>query len=129
LSELGLLVLPNELPKGGVEPGVVYEQDPVSGEKLKIGDSVTLTFTPKIGTIMVPPIQGLLYDVAASQLADLGLAIAIVEEREDPTTTVGQIIVQDPAATVLVAPGSTVSVGRTNIRSRTTSINRVTVSL
>jgi len=110
LSELGLLVIPNELPQDGIEPGVVYEQDPAGGKQLDIGDSVTLTFTPRAGTIMVPPIQGLLYDAAASQLADLGLAIAIVEEREDPTAPVGQIIVQDPAATVLVAPGSTISV-------------------
>jgi serine/threonine-protein kinase len=59
---------------------------------------------------MVPPIQGLLYDAAVAQATAVGLTIEITEERVDPTTPIGQIISQDPAATVLLPAGSPIRV-------------------
>jgi serine/threonine-protein kinase len=110
LAALGLIVVPNELPKDGVAPGVVYDQSPAAGTTFQTGDSVTLTFTPRAGTIMVPPIQGLLYDAAVSEAAAVGLTIEITEERVDPTTPAGQIISQDPAATVMLPAGTAIRV-------------------
>jgi serine/threonine-protein kinase len=110
LAALGLIVVPNELPKDGVAPGVVYDQSPAAGTTFQTGDSVTLTFTPRAGTIMVPPIQGLLYDAAVSEATAVGLTIEITEERVDPTTPAGQIISQDPAATVMLPAGTAIRV-------------------
>ena len=110
LAALGVTVVPNELPKDGIAPGVVYDQSPAAGASFQTGDSVTLTFTPRAGTIMVPPIQGLLYDAAVSEAAAVGLTIEIAEERVDPTTPAGQIISQDPAATVMLPAGTAIRV-------------------
>jgi serine/threonine-protein kinase len=110
LAALGVTVVPNELPKDGVAPGVVYDQSPAAGTTFQTGDSVTLTFAPRTGTIMVPPIQGLLYDAAESEAAAVGLTLEIVEERVDPTTPAGQIISQDPAATVMLPAGTAIRV-------------------
>ena len=110
LAALGLTVVPNELPQDGVAPGVVYEQSPAAGSSFEIGDAITLTYTPRAGSVMVPPIQGLLYDAAVAQATAVGLTIEITEERVDPTTPIGQIISQDPAATVLLPAGSPIRV-------------------
>jgi serine/threonine-protein kinase len=110
LAALGLIVVPNEIPKDGIAPGVVYDQSPAAGATFQTGDSVILTFTPRAGTIMVPPIQGLLYDAAVSEAAAVGLTIKIAEERVDPTTPAGQIISQDPAATVMLPAGTAIRV-------------------
>ena len=110
LAALGLTVVPNELPKDGVAPGLVYDQSPPAGATFQTGDSVTLTFAPRTGTIMVPPIQGLLYEAAVSEAAAVGLTIEIAEERVDPTTPAGQIISQDPAATVMLPAGTAIRV-------------------
>ena len=110
LAALGLTVVPNELPKDGVAPGLVYDQSPPAGATFQSGDSVTLTFAPRTGTIMVPPIQGLLYEAAVSEAAAVGFTIEIVEERVDPTTPAGQIISQDPAATVMLPAGTAIRV-------------------
>ena len=110
LASLGLTVVPNEIPKDGVAPGMVYDQSPAAGTTFQTGDSVTLTFAPRTGTIMVPPIQGLLYDAAVSEAAAVGLTIEIAEERVDPTTPAGQIISQDPAATVMLPAGTAIRV-------------------
>lgn len=110
LAALGLTVVPNELPKDGVAPGVVYDQSPPAGTSFHAGDLVTLTFAPRSGTIMVPPIQGLLFDAAVSEAAAVGLTVEIVEERIDPTTPAGQIISQDPAATVMLPAGTAIRV-------------------
>ena len=110
LAALGLTVVPNELPQDGVAPGVVYDQSPAAGSSYEIGDAITLTYTPRAGSVMVPPIQGLLYDAAVAQATAVGLTIEITEERVDPTTPVGQIILQDPAATVLLPAGSPIRV-------------------
>lgn len=110
LAALGLSIVPIELPREGVAPGVVYDQSPVAGSSFEIGDSITLTHTPRAGSVMVPPIQGLLYDAAVAQAAAAGLKIEIAEERNDPTTPIGQIISQDPAATVMLPAGSAIKV-------------------
>ena len=110
LVALGLIVVPKEIPKGGIAPGVVYDQSPAAGATFQTGDSVILTFAPRTGTIMVPPIQGLLYDAAVSEAAAVGLTIEIAEERVDPTTPAGQIISQDPAATVMLPAGTAIRV-------------------
>ena len=110
LAALGLTVVPNELPQDGVAPGVVYDQSPAAGTSFEIGDAITLTYTPRAGSVMVPPIQGLLYDAAVAQATAVGLTIEIAEERVDPTTPIGQIISQDPAATVLLPAGSPIRV-------------------
>ena len=110
LAALGLSVVPNELPQEGVAPGVVYDQSPAAGSSFDIGDSITLTYTPRAGSVMVPPIQGLLYDSAVAQAAAVGLKVEIAEERIDPTTPIGQIISQDPAATVMLPAGSSIKV-------------------
>ncbi len=110
LVALGLIVVPKEIPKDGIAPGVVYDQSPAAGATFQTGDSVILTFAPRTGTIMVPPIQGLLYDAAVSEAAAVGLTIKIAEERVDPTTPAGQIISQDPAATVMLPAGTAIRV-------------------
>ena len=110
LAALGLTVVPNELPQDGVAPGMVYDQSPAAGSSFEIGDAITLTYTPRAGSVMVPPIQGLLYDAAVAQATAVGLTIEITEERIDPTTPVGQIISQDPAATVMLPAGSPIRV-------------------
>jgi len=110
LAALGLIVVPKEIPKDGIAPGVVYDQSPAAGATFQTGDSVILTFAPRTGTIMVPPIQGLLYDAAVSEAAAVGLTIEIAEERVDPTTPAGQIISQDPAATVMLPAGTAIRV-------------------
>ena len=110
LVALGLIVVPKEIRKDGIAPGVVYDQSPAAGATFQTGDSVILTFAPRTGTIMVPPIQGLLYDAAVSEAAAVGLTIEIAEERVDPTTPAGQIISQDPAATVMLPAGTAIRV-------------------
>ena len=109
ILDAGLTPVGNPQPTEGVEPGVVYAQEPGSGNSVDAGTRILLTYQPT-ETVAVPAIQGMLVADATELLTSVKLTLVIAETREDPSIPVNQIISQSPAATTLVANGSEVSV-------------------
>ena len=109
IIDAGLTPVGNPQPSDGIEPGVVYAQEPGTGERVDTGTRILITYQPT-ETVTVPAIQGMLIADATELLASVDLTLVISETREDPSIPVNQIISQSPAATTLVAAGSEVTV-------------------
>ena len=109
IIEAGLTPVGNPQPSDGVEPGVVYAQEPGMGIEVEAGTRILITYQPT-ETVTVPAIQGMLVADATELLASINLTLVISETREDPSLPVNQIISQSPAATTLVASGSEITV-------------------
>ena len=109
IIDAGLTPVGNPQPSDGIEPGVVYAQEPGLGGEVEAGTRILLTYQPT-ETVTVPAIQGMLVADATELLASVNLTLVISETREDPSIPVNQIISQSPAATTLVASGSEITV-------------------
>jgi len=109
IIDAGLTPVGNPQPSEGIEPGVVYAQEPGFGGEVEAGTRILLTYQPT-ETVTVPAIQGMLVADATELLASVNLTLVISETREDPSIPVNQIISQSPAATTLVASGSEITV-------------------
>ena len=109
IIDAGLTPVGNPQPSEGVDPGIVYAQEPGVGTEVEAGTRILITYQPT-ETVTVPAIQGMLVADATELLASVDLTLVISETREDPAIPVNQIISQSPAATTLVASGSEITV-------------------
>ena len=110
LTDKGFIVTPNAVAKEGVGDDIVYEQTPQANAPTKAGDTITITYNPSKPPVAVPAIQGLTIAEATAKLQAVGLLLTVVETRLDPTLGNGQIISQDPQATVSMPAGGTIKV-------------------
>ena len=109
IIDAGLTPVGNPQPSEGIDPGIVYAQEPGVGTEVEAGTRVLITYQPT-ETVTVPAIQGMLVADATELLASVDLTLVISETREDPAIPVNQIISQSPVASTLVASGSEITV-------------------
>ncbi len=92
--------------------GTVTGQFPSEGTKLVSGAEVRINVSKGPRPISVPPVVGLLYDTAASQLQAAGFAVARIDvDNEQPA---GVVVDQVPAGNSTAAKGSTVTLSVSN---------------
>ena len=109
IIDAGLTPVGNPQPSEGIDPGIVYAQEPGVGTEVEAGTRILITYQPT-ETVTVPAIQGMLVADATELLASVDLTLVISETREDPAIPVNQIISQSPVASTLVASGSEITV-------------------
>jgi serine/threonine-protein kinase len=94
VSDAGLVAVENAQPKEGIGAGLVYAQQPESGD-VEEGSSVTLTFNPAAVQVQLPNLVGQQVAQAEQTLASLGLT-AQRQPREDANQPEGVVLDQDP---------------------------------
>ncbi|HEV3475123.1 MAG TPA: Stk1 family PASTA domain-containing Ser/Thr kinase [Actinomycetota bacterium] len=92
-----------------VERGEVLEQDPADGTMVEQGARVNLVVSKGPKPVEVPDLTGLTEDGAADALAEAGLILGGVEER-DSLEEEGTVIEQDPPQGTRVDPESEVDI-------------------
>lgn len=98
LGELGLVTKVVEEPSADKEAGTVLTTSPVAKQKVRVGDSVTLTVAAEPKQIVVPDVIG---DSETSARAELeGLSFVVRTKRENVTdaTQDGKVTSTSPAA-------------------------------
>ncbi|MER7493690.1 Stk1 family PASTA domain-containing Ser/Thr kinase [Streptomyces pharetrae] len=91
------------------EPGTVLEQDPVSGQEVQKGSTITLIVAKEKEQATVPPVSGSC-DEAKAQLQANGLAGECTEVPTADPNQDGKVIETTPTAGTAVDPGSTVTI-------------------
>ncbi|MEV5724403.1 MULTISPECIES: Stk1 family PASTA domain-containing Ser/Thr kinase [Streptomyces] len=91
------------------EPGTVLEQDPVSGQEVQKGSTITLIVAKEKEQATVPPVSGSC-DEAKAQLQANGLAGECTEVPTADPNQDGKVIETTPPAGTAVDPGSTVTI-------------------
>lgn len=108
LEAAGLTAVPIAEENSGVEPNVVWAQDPPLGELLSDGDSVRVIYNPSNNPIPVPDLSNLTIEQAEKALLDLGLTVGTVTYRNDPVVAEGMVISSTPAFGESVLGGATI---------------------
>ncbi|MGY6501410.1 MAG: Stk1 family PASTA domain-containing Ser/Thr kinase [Acidimicrobiales bacterium] len=88
-----------------VEPGIVFNQDPIGGALQPEGSEVTIFVSQGDEPFPMPDIVGSFENDARPLLEGQGLELRTREERFDDDAQVGEILEQFPAAGELVTPG------------------------
>jgi serine/threonine-protein kinase len=94
LTNAGLKVKPNPVPKDGVGENIVYAQDPPKNSTVQPGSEVTLTFNPPKKTVTLPNLVGQQQADAEKTLGALGLNFR-TEQRESDKP-VNEVVDQNP---------------------------------
>ncbi|HPO30546.1 MAG TPA: PASTA domain-containing protein, partial [Candidatus Hydrogenedentes bacterium] len=92
-----------------VAAGLVINQDPAAGARVRRNSTVDLTVSTGPCTVAVPDVSGLTQADAATALASAGLATGSVTSQCSSTVPAGSVISQSPAANTRVTPGSAVN--------------------
>ncbi len=108
LDSVGLEAVPIAEENPGVEPNIVWAQDPPLGENLKEGDTVRVIYNPSNTPISVPDLSDLTLDQARKALLNLGLTVGEVTYVNDPEIAEGIIISSSPAFGESVLGGATI---------------------
>jgi eukaryotic-like serine/threonine-protein kinase len=95
-------LVPNVKPRDAV-----LEQDPLPGDKVDKGSTVTLTVSSGPGTIQIPDVKGLTPREATKKLQTLGLSPQLQEVFSNDVPS-GAVAGTDPSAGISVQTGSTV---------------------
>jgi serine/threonine-protein kinase len=99
-----------EIDPADTEPGTVVEQDPVGGQDLEQGGTVTLWVAREPTTVAVPDLSGMTLGQAKSALQDEGLDLGSATQGPSNEFEAGLIFQQDPAAGDAVEKGTLVDV-------------------
>lgn len=91
-----------------IPDGAVVSQNPAANTTLPSGSSVDLVVSTGPATIAVPDVVGLSETQAVSDIEDAGLAVGTVSRQNSDTVPVDDVISQDPPASTMVSPGSSV---------------------
>jgi serine/threonine-protein kinase len=107
LKSDGFVVDPNatEQTSKTIDKGLVIKTDPPAGDMEPKGTSVTLVVSAGLEQVTIPPLQGLSYSEAKSNLTDKGLKVKRSEQDSDLPRN--QVINSNPP------PGDQVDVGST----------------
>ncbi|MFZ9543303.1 MAG: PASTA domain-containing protein, partial [Hylemonella sp.] len=108
LDSVCLEAVPIAEENSGVEPNIVWAQDPPLGENLKEGDTVRVIYNPSNAPIPVPDLTGLDLEQARKALLNNGLTIGEVTYVNDPEIAEGIIISSTPAFGDSVLGGATI---------------------
>lgn len=103
LAELGLEVKVTERPFSTLPKGVVLDQTPSTGERLRKGEAVRLVVSGGAEEFGLPDVVGTPVTVASSRLGQRGLQTRLVEEGSDQPK--GTVLAMSPQ------PGSPVRTG------------------
>ncbi|MCB2412628.1 Stk1 family PASTA domain-containing Ser/Thr kinase [Demequina sp. TTPB684] len=107
LVELGLIGNLQDVETTEVDPGTVFEQDPLPG-LVDQGSTVTIKVAKAPTTVEVPNVVGSSQAQAMSALNNVGLKSSVTEENH-LTVPAGQVISQNPSGGIKVAIGTTVN--------------------
>ena len=88
--------------------GEVISQNPAAGAMVAENTPVNLTISKGPAPVAVPNVVGLTQAAAEAALTGAGLAVGAVTDAFSLTVPAGQVISQNPAAGVEVAPGTSV---------------------
>ncbi len=95
----------------GVEPGVVFAQNPVAETKLKKGAEIALTVSAEAPPVAVPRLTSpSLTELEARGRLETANLVGDFRVQESSEVAKGRVISQDPPAGTMVAPESTVVV-------------------
>jgi serine/threonine-protein kinase len=103
-----LLVLDGEQATDRVERGLLVEQRPLGGSRLRRGDEIH-AFVARTGeTVTVPPLSGLTVDAARDLLGRSRLKVGATAEAPSPTVPWGLVADSNPARGTQVKSDATV---------------------
>jgi serine/threonine-protein kinase len=109
-SALGLSVVRAATQASTTVPvDTVLAQDPLPNVSVPAGTVIKLTVAVGPSAVPVPDLRSMTIGDAANALAAQGLKLGTATEAYDPTVPAGQIISQDPAPGVSLAPGGAVN--------------------
>jgi serine/threonine-protein kinase len=92
------------------EPGTVLEQDPVTGQEIEKGSTITLTIAKEEAKATVPSVTGQTCEAAQQQMTANNLTGTCTEVPTTDPNQDGTVIDTTPAAGTSVDPGSTVTI-------------------
>jgi beta-lactam-binding protein with PASTA domain len=104
-AELELVV--QQGPDANVPAGLASNQDPKAGTRIRIGSSVTVTFSTGVPPIAVPNVRDSTREGAERVIVAAALRVANVDT-VNATTGFGRVVRQEPTAGAMVPPRSTV---------------------
>lgn len=112
LTEAGFRVGEKREAHETVEEGLVIDTDPTAGTPLAPNNVVTVIVSSGLPTLLMPDVQGLLFDTGKLNLEREGLTIGSVTFRpmETGSTDIGRILAQVPAPGQQVRQGDPVDV-------------------
>ncbi|PVW05223.1 Stk1 family PASTA domain-containing Ser/Thr kinase [Microbacterium sp. Gd 4-13] len=96
-------------PSDSVTEGNVIRTDPGSGESVSAQQLITVYVSQGEATSTVPPLTGISEDAARTALAEAGLTIGTITQRNDPGAAAGTVLEADQVAGAKVGVGSTVN--------------------
>lgn len=106
LEGMGLKVKVENVEDDSVEENHVIKTSPVSGEKVKLGTTVTLTVSKGRGKTTVPYLVNKSYDDAAAALSNVNLQVGSVSYENSDSVEVGYVIRQGLDANSQVDKGT-----------------------
>jgi len=89
--------------------GIVINQDPLVGAKVKEGSTVTLTVSQGPGNVVVPPVDEATQQAAEQMLTQAGLKLGRVLQESSNTIPVGDATRTEPPAGTSLPQGSSVN--------------------
>jgi serine/threonine-protein kinase len=96
-------------PSDSVTEGNVIRTDPGSGESVSPQQLITVYVSQGEATSTVPTLEGISEDAARGALAEAGLTIGTITQRNDPGAAAGTVLEADQVAGAKVGVGSTVN--------------------
>jgi eukaryotic-like serine/threonine-protein kinase len=97
LSNRGLEVVSDVRVNETADPGTVFDQDPLPGDVVNEGSTVTILVAREPRTFPVPSVIGLTVEEAEAALSDAGLQLGSTSEAPSAEFEEGTIIDQSPA--------------------------------
>ncbi len=109
ISVAGLLVgAVTQQSDNTVPAGDVISQDPASASMVAPGSSVDLVISLGPATIAAPDVVGLSQAQANVDIVAAGLAVGTAVQQNDDVTPAGDVVIQEPVAGTMLAPGQAV---------------------
>ena len=107
LTDAGFVAKVEQAENADVAEGIVFDQNPDSGQKIDEGAEVTITVSSSKAPVEVPNLVGQQDVDAEAQLISIGLT-ANFERVDDPDVPAGTVIAQDPPPGEKLPPESEV---------------------
>jgi serine/threonine-protein kinase len=110
LTDLSFTVAEERESSDTITENRVISTRPPFGQELDKGSQVVLVISSGKERVAVPKVVDLTEDEARSTLEALGFKVAVKEQETDDSAKVGEVVLQDPAASTNRAKGSTVTI-------------------
>ena len=120
IRNAGLVPSASTSPSSGDTPGTVISQDPGGGGKADRGSTVNIVIASAPANVTVPDVVGNTASDARFKLVNAGFKVT--SDTADSSEPAGNVIDQNPASGVSVAPGTTIVITVSNGPSSTPSV-------